>query len=670
MRRALALLVAGCLISLGAVANAEEPSPTPTTSPEATQPAPTATPSPTEPPAAEPSPQPQPSVEPSSSESAPASEDEIAAEVPAAASLTVNSTGPHSGTMILAGDYHYIWRGAAAANQNITIWWNNPNYDTQWRVMTSGAAKADGSFELRHRVGPWSNDYRFTYTNGATPGAGASPVVTVQVRDVSSSLGVATTGDSQDGKFIAGSGQYLATGLAPANARVTMWWNNPNFDSTWRVLTTTTATSAGAYRLTHPIGPWSATFRFATTTGAAPTAETPYRSVRVIPRPVNMTLKSSGIHHGTDYAVNSGNYVFIGTATPNATVQLWWDAPADGLGWRRGTSGKANASGAFTIQSKIGPWLATYRWTATLGEQPEPDAAAATVRIVRSPSSLTVDTTGQRSEGALIPGDGSYVFQGKALPNSPVVIWWNNPSFDGHWRTMATTTADSSGNYRVTKPIGPWPATFRFAATWGDTPKGWDAAPVSVNVGQILGARVSHTTSAELGASWRAGCPVGAGSLSTITMNYWTPSGAMARGQIIVREDLAARTIAIFRAAFDQRFPITKMKLASQYPGAKDETMMADDNTSGFNCRTVVGNPYRMSPHSYGYAIDINPVTNPYYAAGRWYPSSAYSTGRSASIPGMHMSHTVFPVQFRAHGGHWGDCYRDYHHFELTTKRC
>lgn len=182
-------------------------------------------------------------------------------------------------------------------------------------------------------------------------------------------------------------------------------------------------------------------------------------------------------------------------------------------------------------------------------------------------------------------------------------------------------------------------------------------------------AAVRPVTAQELGKSWRAGCPVGPEKLSAIAMTHWNAEGGVSTGELVVRSDLVERTISIFRAGFDARFPITKIRPAADY-GGDDIAMMADDDTSGFNCRKVVGNPYRVSPHSYGYAIDINTVKNPYAVGGRWYPSAQYSTNRSASIAGMHMPETVFPIQFRAHGGHWGNCYRDYHHFELTTKRC
>ncbi len=186
---------------------------------------------------------------------------------------------------------------------------------------------------------------------------------------------------------------------------------------------------------------------------------------------------------------------------------------------------------------------------------------------------------------------------------------------------------------------------------------------------QKFSASTRSVTTSELGATWHSGCPVGASGLTAVAMTHWTPSGGIAQGTIIVDSDLANQTISTFRAAYNKKFPIAKMRPGATY-GGDDVAMMADDNTSAFNCRQVVGNPYRVSPHSYGYAFDINPYKNPYYAAGRWYPTSRYATGRSASIPGMHMSTTVFPVEFKRRGGHWGACYSDYHHFELTRPRC
>ena len=99
-----------------------------------------------------------------------------------------------------------------------------------------------------------------------------------------------------------------------------------------------------------------------------------------------------------------------------------------------------------------------------------------------------------------------------------------------------------------------------------------------------------------------------------------------------MRTDLRQEIIRGFGAALDHRFPVAKMKNPNVY-GGNDPKQMAANNTSGFNCRKVVGNPYKMSPHSYGIAIDVNTVQNPYRdARGTWWPSSG--SWRASAGPG------------------------------------
>ncbi len=95
---------------------------------------------------------------------------------------------------------------------------------------------------------------------------------------------------------------------------------------------------------------------------------------------------------------------------------------------------------------------------------------------------------------------------------------------------------------------------------------------------------------------------------------------------------------------------------------------MAADNTSVFNCRQVTGNPYALSPHSYGWAIDINTVENPYLAANNvWYPSNGLAyRDRSRVRAGMLFS-TSAPTRALINAGYfWGAGWRkpDYQHFQ------
>ena len=75
-------------------------------------------------------------------------------------------------------------------------------------------------------------------------------------------------------------------------------------------------------------------------------------------------------------------------------------------------------------------------------------------------------------------------------------------------------------------------------------------------------------------------------------------------------------------------------------PTESDIASMAAGNTSGFNCRSVTGESTRVSQHSYGNAIDINPFENPYATATTVYPQAAadrYYRDRSlhAAEPGF-----------------------------------
>lgn len=59
---------------------------------------------------------------------------------------------------------------------------------------------------------------------------------------------------------------------------------------------------------------------------------------------------------------------------------------------------------------------------------------------------------------------------------------------------------------------------------------------------------------------------------------------------------------------------------------------MKDNNTSGFNYRIVKGSKV-LSAHSYGMAIDINPMQNPYVKGKTIQPSGAkYDTKTEGTI--------------------------------------
>jgi len=99
---------------------------------------------------------------------------------------------------------------------------------------------------------------------------------------------------------------------------------------------------------------------------------------------------------------------------------------------------------------------------------------------------------------------------------------------------------------------------------------------------------------------------------------------------------------------------------------------MAANNTSAFNCRTVAGTD-RWSQHSFGAAIDLNPIQNPYVTEAGISPSAgkayARSSARRPTVKGLITSDSAVTRAFRAAGWEWGGDWtspKDYQHFSAA----
>ena len=103
---------------------------------------------------------------------------------------------------------------------------------------------------------------------------------------------------------------------------------------------------------------------------------------------------------------------------------------------------------------------------------------------------------------------------------------------------------------------------------------------------------------------------------------------------------------------------------------------MADNNTSCFNYRTVPGKS-KLSNHSYGRAIDINPLYNPYVRTkdGKVLvsPQNAEEyADRSADFPYKIDREDLCYQLFTEHGFEWGGAWnssKDYQHFEKKIQK-
>jgi hypothetical protein len=184
-------------------------------------------------------------------------------------------------------------------------------------------------------------------------------------------------------------------------------------------------------------------------------------------------------------------------------------------------------------------------------------------------------------------------------------------------------------------------------------------------VPRTIAARVEPVTAAALRYSYRPGCPVAPSSLRRLVVNHWGFDGTVQRGELIARADAVNDLARVFARAYAARFPIKMMHRVDLYRGS-DIRSMAADNTSAFNCRKVTGNPYRLSQHSYGNAIDINPFENPYVTGSRYYPAGSGTYLRRTTVrPGMITSRSAIAAGFRQEGWPWGARWSrpDYQHF-------
>lgn len=132
--------------------------------------------------------------------------------------------------------------------------------------------------------------------------------------------------------------------------------------------------------------------------------------------------------------------------------------------------------------------------------------------------------------------------------------------------------------------------------------------------------------------SWRQECPVPLEQLAYLVTSYWGFDGRPHYGELVVHASLSAFVIDSLHHAFNGRFPIERMELLEAFDG-DDSLSMAANNTSAFNCREVPGRPGVFSTHSYGAAIDVNPLQNPYLQVNRE-GNQAYSRDASWGGPG------------------------------------
>ena len=150
-------------------------------------------------------------------------------------------------------------------------------------------------------------------------------------------------------------------------------------------------------------------------------------------------------------------------------------------------------------------------------------------------------------------------------------------------------------------------------------------------------------------------------------------------GEMIVNKAVASDVMEIFETLCSEGYQIEKMYLIDNYwtgdATGSDWNSIDHNNTSCFCYRPATGSS-KLSKHSYGLAIDINPQYNPYVSIqddGSYKFShdnaADYVYNRSSDMPHVITTSDRAYELFTAYGWTWGGSWsnpKDYQHFQIS----
>ena len=172
------------------------------------------------------------------------------------------------------------------------------------------------------------------------------------------------------------------------------------------------------------------------------------------------------------------------------------------------------------------------------------------------------------------------------------------------------------------------------------------------------------------GKSYKADCTIPRSELRYIKALHITREGVTKRGEMVGHSAIIGDNVTILKQLYKAGYPIERMELVDNY-GADDNRSMAANNSSAFNYRTTPGGT-RLSAHSRGMAVDINPLYNPYIRRTESRTIIAPKEGsdfvdRSKKFAYKIERNDICCRLFLERGFEWGGDYKtiqDYQHFE------
>jgi len=277
------------------------------------------------------------------------------------------------------------------------------------------------------------------------------------------------------------------------------------------------------------------------------------------------------------------------------------------------------------------------------GEPPGVVATSSPETSATETAAAGATSSGATSSGAASTGTPSTV----ASISSPPPTQTSPPAPGPPRSSMDSSIAEPA------RPATPEPST-------GSSRVGGFGSEVDT-IGPDLAARMT--------SSWRAGCPVPLADLRYLTMTYRGFDGADHTGEMVVAASVADDVVTVFRRLYEVGYPIGSMRLVDDF-GGDDDASMSANNTSAFNCRPVTGGG-GFSEHSYGTAVDVNPVQNPYVSGSTVLPQAGRAYLDRPDSPGVIHAGDEVVQAFADLGFSWGGNWSrptDYQHFSVSGR--
>ncbi len=238
---------------------------------------------------------------------------------------------------------------------------------------------------------------------------------------------------------------------------------------------------------------------------------------------------------------------------------------------------------------------------------------------------------------------------------------------------MAKDESSSNPQLNLSDPVS-------IIANWQTIPAGTVIDKANIDFNNLSQYFVAYEIPDEVynfinGKSYQENPYVALSDLRYVKLLHYNFNHELQVGELIVAADLQGDYLGVFTELFAAEYEIQSMYLPDKYwtgdPTSTDSASIDVNNSSCFMYRPATGSS-KLSKHSYGRAIDINPQQNPYvsYTSGSpvWSHENANDyIDRTTGLPHVITESDVCYQIFTKYGFTWGGSWtniKDYQHFQ------